>query len=89
MIREINIHSDPFDGDIVQTLELSCTKLLKYLEHSQKENITEGNASYSLWYVIFLILEQQTFFVLERLIMKQYKHSKKLLLNHVSAVLTI
>ncbi|CAF3911302.1 unnamed protein product [Rotaria magnacalcarata] len=40
LIREINLHSDPFDG------------------------------------------EEQPLFILEHLIMKRYKHSKKLLLSH-------
>ncbi|CAF3629840.1 unnamed protein product [Rotaria socialis] len=55
LIREINLHFDPFDGDIVQTLKLSCTKLFK---------------------------KEQPLFVLKHLIMKRYKHSKKLLLSH-------
>ncbi|CAF3311023.1 unnamed protein product [Rotaria socialis] len=55
LIREINLHVDPFDGDIVQTLKLSCTKLFK---------------------------KEQPLFVLKHLIMKRYKHSKKLLLSH-------
>jgi hypothetical protein len=46
LIREINLHSDPFDGDIVQTLKLSCTKLFKNMDHQEKENITEGNTFY-------------------------------------------
>ncbi|CAF4519098.1 unnamed protein product [Rotaria socialis] len=67
IVREINVHCDPFDGDIVETLKSSFTKLLKYLDHPQKENITT---------------EEQPFFILEHLIMKRFKHSKKLLLNH-------
>ncbi|CAM4806428.1 unnamed protein product [Rotaria magnacalcarata] len=55
LIREINLHFDPFDGDIVQILKLSCTKLFK---------------------------KEQPLFILEHLIMKRYKHSKKLLLSH-------
>ncbi|CAF3791531.1 unnamed protein product [Rotaria sp. Silwood1] len=62
IIREINVHFDPFDGDIVETLK--------------------GNTSKLSSYIIFLILEEQPFFILEHLIMKRYKHSKKLLLHH-------
>jgi hypothetical protein len=32
----------------------------------------------------YFILEEQPFYILERLMMKHYKHSKKLLLNDVS-----
>ncbi|CAF4697551.1 unnamed protein product [Rotaria socialis] len=46
LIREINLHFDPFDGDIVQTLKLSCTKLFKSMNHQEKENITEDNTFY-------------------------------------------
>ncbi|CAF4517659.1 unnamed protein product [Rotaria socialis] len=46
LIREINLHFDPFGGDIVQTLKLSCTKLFKSMDHQEKENITEGNTFY-------------------------------------------
>ncbi|CAF4517954.1 unnamed protein product [Rotaria magnacalcarata] len=66
LIREINLHSDPFDGGIIQTLKLSCTKLFKNMDHQEK-NITG---------------EEQPLFILEHLIMKRYKHSKKLLLSH-------
>ncbi|CAF2819414.1 unnamed protein product [Rotaria sp. Silwood2] len=66
-IREINVHSDPFYGDIVQALKSSCTKLVKHLDHPQKEN---------------LIDEEQPLFILEHMIMKRYKHSKKFLLSH-------
>ncbi|CAF1491790.1 unnamed protein product [Rotaria sordida] len=67
LIREINLRSDPFAGDIIEALKCSCTKLMKYLEHQQKEKINE---------------EEQPFFILEYLIMKRYKHLKKLLLNY-------
>ncbi|CAF1332359.1 unnamed protein product [Rotaria sordida] len=67
LIREINLCSDPFAGDIIEALKCSCTKLMKYLEHQQKEKINE---------------EEQPFFILEYLIMKRYKHLKKLLLNY-------
>ncbi|CAM4969161.1 unnamed protein product [Rotaria socialis] len=70
LIREINLHFDPFGGDIVQTLKLSCTKLFKSMDHQEKENITE---------------EEQPLFILENLIMKRYKHSKKLLLSHTDS----
>ncbi|CAF3921948.1 unnamed protein product [Rotaria sp. Silwood1] len=66
-IREINVHSDPFYGDIVQALKSSFTKLVKHLDHPQKEN---------------LIDEEQPLFILEHIIMKRYKHSKKFLLSH-------
>ncbi len=42
-IREINLRSDPFDGDIVQALESSFIKLVKNVDHPEKENITKGN----------------------------------------------
>ncbi len=86
LIREINLYCDSFDGHIVQKLKLSCTKLLRYLNQQQKENIDEGNAPFQSFYILvsFLILEEQTFYLLEHLIMKRYKHSKKLLLNDVS-----
>ncbi|CAF4461008.1 unnamed protein product [Rotaria socialis] len=66
IIREINVHYDPFDGDIIQTLKSNFTKLFNYTDNPQKENITE---------------DERPFFILEHLIMKRYKHSKKLLLN--------
>ncbi|CAF2101603.1 unnamed protein product [Rotaria magnacalcarata] len=66
IIREINVHYDSFDGDIIQTLKSNFTKLFNYTDNPQKENITE---------------DERPFFILEHLIMKRYKHSKKLLLN--------
>ncbi|CAF3965569.1 unnamed protein product, partial [Rotaria sp. Silwood1] len=67
LIREINLRCDPFGGDIVKTLTSVCTKLIKYVDHPRKEDVPE---------------EEQPFFILEHLIMKRFKHSKKLLLNH-------
>ncbi|CAF2524215.1 unnamed protein product [Rotaria sp. Silwood2] len=67
LIREINLRCDPLDGDIVKTLTSVCAKLIKYVDHPRKEDIVEG---------------EQPFFILEHLVMKRYKHSKKLLLNH-------
>ncbi len=46
LIREINLHSDSFDGDIVQAIKSSFTKLIGYLDHEKKENIIEGNTFY-------------------------------------------
>ncbi|CAF5120747.1 unnamed protein product, partial [Rotaria sp. Silwood1] len=66
LIREINLRCDPFGGDIVKTLTSVCTKLIKYVDHPRKEDVPE----------------EQPFFILEHLIMKRFKHSKKLLLNH-------
>jgi hypothetical protein len=37
LIREINLHSDPFDGDIVQALEPSFIKLIKNVHHQEKK----------------------------------------------------
>jgi len=44
LIREINLHSDPFDGDIVQALESSFIKLIKNVHHQEKENSIKGRA---------------------------------------------
>jgi hypothetical protein len=62
---------------------------MKYVDHSRKEDIAQGNLFLLIFvfyflFFIFFILEEQPFFILENLIMKRYKHSKKLLLNHVS-----
>ncbi|CAF1458973.1 unnamed protein product, partial [Adineta steineri] len=67
LIREINLRCDPLGGDIVKTLTLVFAKLIKYIDHPRKEDVAE---------------EEQPFFILEHLIMKRFKHSKKLLLNH-------
>ena len=36
MIREINLHFDPIDDDIVQALRSSVTKLVKTTNHQEK-----------------------------------------------------
>ncbi|CAF4277438.1 unnamed protein product, partial [Adineta steineri] len=36
LIREINLRSNPFGGDIVKTLTLVCAKLTKYVDHPRK-----------------------------------------------------
>jgi len=60
LIREINLYSDPFDGDLVQTLKSSCTKLMSNLDHQEKENITEGNTFINLYLLLFLYFRRTT-----------------------------
>ncbi|CAF4136886.1 unnamed protein product, partial [Adineta steineri] len=59
---------DSFGGDIVKTSTSVCAKLVKYVNHPRKEDVTE---------------EEHLFFILEHLVMKRFKHSEKLLLNYV------
>ena len=71
------------------SIAINLRKISEIFEWSKKkENINESNAFYrSLHH--FFNLEEQPFFILENLITKRYKHSKKWLLNHVSNLLTI
>jgi len=55
MIREINLHSDPFDGDIVQALESTFIKLIKNVDHQEKENITKGNTFLLMFVYYFFV----------------------------------
>lgn len=55
MIREINLHSDPFDGDIVQALESTFIKLIKNVDHQETENITKGNTFLLMFVYYFFV----------------------------------